>query len=196
MAAELARANIQFEVICEDALRDIPVISTFSAKHEVDPHAVLPKALRNVAVLLTPAATDFDEAEAKRFVRGGGRIVTAENRDWIDEVRLAIKSPSVRLEGASRVRVLVRDQPNRSLVHMLNLAIERVSSFQDRVIPVRDVRLSIRIPFRNVHSVQALTADDSGTAGPLPYSILMKDFQILVETSLPQLEISTILVIE
>ena len=82
------------------------------------------------------------------------------------------------------------------MVHLLNLNIERLSSFQDRVQPAEHVGISCRVPFKGVRSVRALTADQSGTSGPLEFSATPEAKETLIETKLPRLDIATIVLIE
>lgn len=198
LAAELSRANIQFEVICEDAWQSSSTAS-FPGKVTAHSDGALPAALRDAKVLLTSARSDFDssqDAMLKRFAHSGGALVIADHPNWLQDLQKAITEPSLRIESAPRVRVAVRDQPKRTIVHVLNLDIERISSFEDRLVPARDIHLAIRAPFRRVHSVRGLTADPSGTADSLPFTTKATGDQSLVEATLPRLEISTILIIE
>ena len=91
---------------------------------------------------------------------------------------------------------MVRDQPQRTMIHLLNLNIERVSSFQDAVHPANNVKLKCRVPLRKVRSVKALTADLAATAGKLGFTSIQQGADSLLEVVVPRLEISTLLVVE
>jgi hypothetical protein len=183
LAAELARANVQFQVICEDDLKG----------------RSLPPSLRATKVLLAPSRADFTGSELKlleRFTRAGGSILTAEKADWLEQVQAAIGQPAVVVQGAPRVRAVVRDQPHRTIVHLLNLNVQRLSSFEDKVTPASEVSLTIRVPLKKVHSVRALSADAAATTGPLPFTATSEGRQTLVQTTVPHLEIASLLVVE
>ena len=81
------------------------------------------------------------------------------------------------------------------MVHLLNLNVQRLSSFQDKVQPAENVRVTCRIPFKDVRSVRALTADNSGTSGDVGFSAKPDGNDTIVEATLPRLEIATILLI-
>jgi hypothetical protein len=74
--------------------------------------------------------------------------------------------------------------------------VQRLSSFEDKVTPALDIRVSLRVPFKKVRSVRALTADPEGAAGPLKFSLTSERAGSLIETTLPRLEIAAILVVE
>jgi hypothetical protein len=199
LAAELVRANVQFEVICEDDLRPASAPRLFPGKAPSVPPSVPPEALRGTKLLLASSCSDFTKGELKlleSFVRAGGSIMSADKADWLKVVQAAIGEPAIRLDGPASVRASVYDQPHRTIVHLLNLNVQRLSSFEDRVTPAADLRLAVRVPLRKVRSVRALTADAAGTSGALPFSGTAQGGETLVQIPLPRLEIATILVIE
>ena len=79
---------------------------------------------------------------------------------------------------------------------MFNLDIQRLSSFEDKVTPVRNLHIAVRVPLKRVRSVRALTADAGGAGRVLEFSATATEGQTLVETSLPQLDVGAILVVE
>ena len=199
LAAELARANLQFEVICEDDLRAGAEPRTFGGKFPAAAFPILPAALHGTRLLLAAANSDFTEGELnllQRFKRAGGSVVTAEQSDWHKEVLSIIGQPSVRVEGPASVRAKVLDQSHRTVVHLLNLNVKRLSSFEDKVTPVTDLHVAVRVPLKKVHSVRALTADTGATSGALRFTCTTEGSDMLVQTALAKLEIATILVVE
>ena len=94
------------------------------------------------------------------------------------------------------MRAVVHDQPHRTLVHLLNLNIERLSSFEDKVTPASGLQAKVRVPFARVRSIRALTADVDGTSGPLNFSSRAEGRGAVVEMTVPRLEIATLVVIE
>jgi hypothetical protein len=199
LAAEMTRANVQFEVICEDGLQPGLERRILSGKDPAAMSPALPERLRGTKLLLAASRSDFTKSELKpleTFTRAGGSIITAENTDWLQDVQAAIGEPSIRMEGPSTVRAIVRDQPRRTMVHLLNLNVQRLSSFEDKVTPVADLRLAVRVPWNKVRSVHALTADTAGTSGALRFVSPARGRETLVHVTLPRLEIATILLIE
>ena len=199
LAAELARANVQFEVICEDDLHPETVSGALNGKAPGVSARGIPKQLRGTRVLIAGARADFVASETnllEAYTRAGGSLITAEKADWLKDVLASITEPSIRLEGAPTVRAVVRDQPRRTLVHLLNLNVQRISTSEDKVTPVTELRVAVLAPFKKVHSVRALTADAAGTSGALQFTSTAKGRDTLVQLTLPRLEIATILVIE
>jgi len=187
IAAELTRANIPYDVICEDAF-----LSPAAPKSR-------PAALKGAQVFLVPALADLNPDERKvvdLFFERRHLLISAEKSDWLQELKKALPDPSLSLQAPSTVRASILDQPERTIVHFLNLNIQRLSSFEDKVISAVDVHASIRVAFPKIHSVRALTADNEGTSGPIKFNTRSSVDYTLVEATLPRLEISTILVIE
>ena len=199
LAAELARNNLQFEVICEDDLRPDTESRVLTGKAPAVSAHGIPKQLRGTRVLIAGSRADFVASETnllERYTRAGGSVITAEKADWLKDVRAAIPEPSIRLEGAPTVRAVVRDQPRRTLVHLLNLNVQRISTSEDKVTPVTELRAIVLVPLKKVHSVRALTADAAGTSGTVPFTATTRGRETLVQITLPHLDIATILVIE
>jgi len=183
MAAALSGANFQYEVVADEGLAGAL--------------GALGQGKMKPPVFIVESLSALDAAEralVQDFQRGGGRVVTAEQPDWLARARSAPQSVAV--EAAPGVRAIVCDQPGRTVVHLLNLNVERLSSFEDKVHAVSDVRLTVRVPFAEVRSVTALTADDGTTAGALVFRAGREGMGTVIETAVPRLEISAILVIE
>ena len=199
LAAELARANVQFDVICEDDLRPASAPRIYPGKGSSPAFPAPPVALRGTKLLLAASRSDFTKAELKlleSFTQPGGLIITAEKADWLKDVQAAIGEPAIRMAGPATIRAIIRDQPHRTIVHLLNLNVQRRSSFQDKVIAVADLRITVRVPLTKVHAVRVLTADAAGTSGPLRFTSTREGSDTLVQTALPCLQIAAILVLE
>jgi hypothetical protein len=203
LAASLTAANVQYEVICEDDLAERKV----------------PAVLSRSGILLTGSMEDFTENERRlvaKFTRGGGIVITAEQDahqepgaiksrrssaraikpDWLSSVKTAVGNPSVVVQGPATIRAMVRDQPRRTIVHVLNLNLQKLSSFTDKVTPAKNVQIGIRIPSRSVRSVRLLSADQGGSSGELKFNVHSGKAGLFVETTLPRVEIQALLIIE
>ena len=100
------------------------------------------------------------------------------------------------MHGPASVRAVVRDQPARTIVHLLNLNVERLSSFEDKVNPATDLSLTVRVPFQNVRAVSIHTADEGGTSGPLKFTSQPDGDGARVQLAIPRLDIGAIVVLE
>ncbi len=210
LAAALSRANVQYEVLCEDDFR-------------------LPR-LKTAKVLLVESLSVLDPAEkatVKEFRRAGGAVIAADAPgagsffspeqganehhaqygraekcvcpltadDWLQRLQSAIGIPSIAIRGPITVRAVVRDQPQQTLVHLLNLNIYRRSSFEDEVHPAENLRLTVRVPFESACSVQAITADAQGTPGSLAAHFHKTAQGSTVEFVVPRLEVAAMVAI-
>lgn len=180
LATALSRANVQYEVISEDDFR--------LTDRAPQPSVLLVESLSG----LTPE----ESAAVDTFRQQGGQVMTAKVPDWLQQVQRAVSRPSLAVEGPSTVRAVMRDQPMRTIVHLFNLNVERVSSFKDKVTPATDIKLTARVPFQNVREVKILTADEKGAAGSLEYESERDGDGSRLEFVVPRLEISAIVVIE
>jgi hypothetical protein len=177
LAAELTKANTQYEVMCEDSFA--PLSGT-------------------KVLLADPRDLNAEEKEVvKRFAERGGLVLTPEGSDTalLTKVKLSIGRPSVTVKAPQTVRVIVRDQGKRTIVHAFNLNILKVSSFEDKVTPADNVEIEVRVQAHRVHSVRKLSADD-GRDEKVPFITRTDGGQVFVKTLLPRLEIASLLVIE
>lgn len=175
LAAELCRHNIQFEVVSDEDLSD--------------------RALRAAPVFLVEQRSVLRTAEAKsveRFERRGGKVVTADHAEWLQELQARMCPPAVRIDVPA-VRAVVVDQHQATVVHLLNLAVRKQSSFADVVAPATNIRVRLRVPFRTVHRVTATTADEGTTCGSLAFSCQREGAAMICKFVVPRLEVGMIL---
>ena len=180
LAAALSQANVQYEVFSEEDF----MLSPRDGR--------LPVLLVESLAVLTPA----EAAEVEKFRQEGGRVIAADDPDWLQQVQAAVEQPSLSMQGASNVRAVMRDQPKRTIIHLLNLNVERLSSFEDKVTPATDIGLTMRVPLKNVRAVKLLTADENETAGPLKFDRQRDGDGSLVTMTVPRLDVNAILVVE
>lgn len=179
LAAALTKENIQYRVVCEDELDAL-------AKQITRPVLVVESL-----TILTPT----EKAAVAIFEKEGPGAVAADQADWLQELRVKTPRPSVTLKNAPMVRAVVHDQPGRTIVHLYNLNVQRLSSFEDKVTPATDVGLSVITPI-SAGKVSIQTADESGTSGPLKFQVLGDGSGTLVSMTVPRLDISAIITIE
>jgi len=137
-----------------------------------------------------------EAALIETFKRRGGKVVWTEEESWLAEFQNLVERPSIKIDGPATVRAVVRDQSKKRIVHLLNLNVERLSSFEDKVNPVSDLRLQLRLPFATMKSVKALTADPEASQGLVPYKLVRDRKGAYLEITVPRLVVSTLLVIE
>jgi hypothetical protein len=132
----------------------------------------------------------------EKFKAAGGRVVAADQEGWLELVRQSLDVPSLQLTAPATVRATLRDQQIHTIVHLINLNVQRLSSFEDRVTPATDISLRVRLPFHAVRDVSIHTADEHGTSGPLVPTIWREGDETGVELKLPRLDVNAILVID
>ena len=179
LAAALTKANIQYRVICEDDFD----LSAANGRRPV------------LVVESKDVFTPDESVSVAAFEKAGGHVVAADHADWLGQVRAAVGKPSVTVAGPPTVRAVVHDQPGRTIVHLYNLNIQRLSSFADKVTPANDVKLTVTVPF-NVRAVSLRTADENTTSGRLEFTTHTDGSGTIVSMSVSRLDISAILTIE
>ncbi len=182
MAAALSQANIQYAVCSEENL----------AKAIASRRPVSPLLLVESFSVLNPA----EKHAVETFQLGGGRVVATDDKNWMDSLRRAVEKPSIVLRGPASLRAVVCDQSRRAIVHLYNLNVQRLAPFEDRVQPARQIGITLRVPFKKVQSVRALTADPGATGGALEYTARSEGRETVIEMTYPILEVSTLLVVE
>jgi len=180
LAADLTQANIQYEVLSEDNFQR----SQFRG-------GTLALLLESLSVL-----TPEEAAAVDAFKKEGGQVVTAEQPNWLAQLQKALERPSLKLKAPPTARAVVRDQPNRTLIHLLNLNVERLSSLDDQVTPAEDLALYVTVPFHEVAAVTAKTADAGGTSGPLEFTTEDDGAETRVHFVVPRVHINALVVIE
>lgn len=199
LAAALTRANVQFKVITEDDLQTGIEARALTGKTRLGGGNATPPGLKGTKILVTESLGVFNPTELKtikRFVADGGLVITAGRSDWLAEVQRAIGGSPVVASGPASVRSVVRDLKKATVVHLLNLDVQRLSSFEDKITPASNVRVVCRVPSGKVRSVRALTADDDATSGELQFTTSVSGKQTVVEVNVPKLQVATMLVIE
>ncbi len=173
----LGRANVQFQVVCEDDLEKLFI-------------AVSPRIL----IIESREILSESERSAVQKLEGKGWQVISSNRDnWIG------KSPKQRViavDGHATVRAVVREQERKTIVHLLNLNVQKDSSFDDRVTPALNVRVRVRCASARPTSVKALSADGDSSQGALQFKVIAENDAAFVDVIVPRVSLSTILVIE
>ena len=155
--------------------------------------------LGKTRILAAESQADFTAAEnevLKPFLRSGGALVTAANSKWIDRIRALNSRPSVFISGQPHVRAFVFDQDKKTIVHLLNLNVQKLSSFEDKVIPSTNIELTLKIPFSTVHRAKLITADPEASSGTLELSAKKDEKENFVHATVQRLDISSILVID
>lgn len=176
LAGELVRRNMPFEVVSEEG---------FGAD-KLAPAKVLLVETHDV---LTPA----EAAAAGEFESRGGRIVVGNDPRWINRLTDALGVPSVTVSGPAAVRAYVHDQPARTIVHLLNLNVRRLSSFEDAVTPASEVRVEVRVPFDRVRTVTSYSADAGTATGGLSFRAHQEENGVKIEFMLRRLEVAAII---
>ncbi len=182
LAAALTRANVQYKVVCEDEV--LSTLKTFSGK---DAKPVL--LLESESVLNAEA-----KQAVRRFVDKGGKVVAADKANWLKDVQSI--EPSIVLSAPATIRAVVHDQSNRTIVHLYNLNVQKLSSYDDKVTPAENVRVSLRVPMSHIKSVKLLTADNPVFDGTLEFTSEKQHNSSFVDFTVPKLTVSSLVVIE
>jgi hypothetical protein len=176
-ASALAAANIPFRVVCEEDLAR-------TLAKEPD------------AVFLAQSPSTLLESERAAIT---GKVVWVDEPgkdDWLAHLKKTIGEPSMTLKGPSTVRVTVSDLSGKTIVHLLNLNVRRISSYDDTVQPADNVEITLHVPLSAVHSVTADTADSDATHGTIRFTATANSRGSEVHLTIPRTVLSTILIVE
>jgi hypothetical protein len=180
LAAALTRENIQYRVVAEEEL------DAFAKEKNLPPLLVESRSV------FTPR----EQPAVATIEKAGPGIVAADEPDWLANLRRKIANLSATITGPPTVRVVVHDQPNRTILHVYNLNVLRLSSFEDKVTPAMNVRLTLSLPYKP-NSANLDTADDNNSAPKLKLEHLTnKGRDSKVALVVPRLDVSAIITIE
>lgn len=178
LARELRKRNLQFEVTEEKGVGSV---------------------LAGARVLVVENAESVPSGmkdTLRMFAHLGGTLILGDKSDWADRVRAALTPPSVVLEAPETVRVVVRDAHIETLVFLYNLNIERLSSFEDRVTPAENLRVTVTVPFSAVGAVTASSPDPGAFNGTLPHTAEpTPEGGMRVSFTLPRLDTGALVVV-
>jgi hypothetical protein len=180
IAAALTKDNIQYRVVSEEGFK--------------------PQSTNgNTPVFLAEARSAFsprEESALKTIENSGGRIVYADKPNWMQTLQQTIGDRSIKVEGPPTVRAIVHDQPNRTIVHLYNLNVQRLSSFDDKVMAAKDIKIRVSLPFDRVGKVNVDTADEDSSRGAIQYTTGRIGDHFYLTATIPTLSINSIVVIE
>ena len=186
LAAALTKANIQYRVFDEHAFETTPLVRG-------------PVLLTESRALLTESGPFWNTNIEKE----GFKIVEASKSDWLPTLKKTIGRPSIIIDGPPTVRAIVHDQvpsgkvvPGRTIVHLYNLNVQRLSSFKDKVTPATNVTITLVTPFQKVKTIRIDSADQETPAGPVKFTEKEVNGNNFVTFTLPTLAVSAIAVVE
>jgi hypothetical protein len=180
LAAALTAGNFQYRVVCEDNFDLTPS------------NGRLPALLVESRNVFTPA----EKSAIAAFEQKGGHVVTADKGDWLAALNMAIGEASIEIIGPRTVRGVVHDQPDRTILHVYNLNVQRLSSFDDKVTPVKNVQFHVRVPFEKIGSIRMESADETASHENVIHEISKGPAPKSVHIVIPTLAISAVVVIE
>lgn len=183
IAATLTRSNIQYQVLAEE---------------EWNSKNIRQSGGRKPVIVVEDRNTlgRFEAAVRARLERRNIIAILADAPDW--EVRLAsdLQNRSLRIDGPTSLRGIVRDTDRTTLLHLYNLNIERLDSFQDRVHSADNVQVECYVPRRRVRTIVSMTPDAGTTSGLIPFECTDAPGGCRVRMVLPRVEITALLRIE
>lgn len=178
MARELTAANLPYEVVDEDR---------FAAE--------LVKS--NVLLLEKRSLCSADElGQVKQFEAKGGRVVEASTGDWLMSLRNALGTPSLVITGPSTVRGVVRDLEKSTAIFLYNLNLERLSSFEDNVVPAQDVVVEVQAPFSKVRAVSLSDPEGAAAVVPVEFRTLEAPGATRVRIEVPTFNVGVLVLVE
>jgi hypothetical protein len=181
IASALTGANLQYKVVGENEL---------SAALQNGRPPVLVVESRSVL-------TSEQQQTIARFETAGGHVVSADQQGWLERLR---KNPGPLTDlcrGPKTVRMVVHDHPQRTVVHLYNLNVQRLSSFEDKVTAANDVRVAVRTPFKTFRFAHYDSADEGSAPGEIhALGRYNEGNETVVYLKVPPLKVSAMITIE
>jgi hypothetical protein len=177
LAAALTKINAQFRVISD---ADLESLSDQAAG-------------RVLVVESRSVFTPEEKRMVEEFEETGGHVVAADQPHWLEQLNPAIGRSAIAVSGSPYIRAVVGDQSKRTIIHLYNLNIQRLSSFEDKVTPANDVKVVVRVPFATVREVTVQTPDANATAGKVSFSADTEGESTIVTFTVPRLEINSLI---
>lgn len=72
-------------------------------------------------------------------------FIDASRPNFEKELKTCLLHPSIKIQGNEMVRGIIRETSDTVFILLYNLNIERISSYEDNIIPARDISISVRI---------------------------------------------------
>lgn len=178
MARELTTANFPYEVVDEERFAD-----------ELAKSSVLLLEKRSVC--------SADElGQVQKFEAAGGRVVEAAAADWPASLRKALGTPSLVITGPKTVRGVARDLEKRTVIFLYNLNVERLSSFEDKVVPAENVVVEVQVPFTEIKAVTLSDPEGARSAATAEFSAVETAGGARVRIEVPALNIGLLALVD
>jgi hypothetical protein len=181
LAETLTRENIQYRVVDEQGLRDEAT-----------------RNRRSMLLIESRLVIAPNEPAVEEFAKHGRILVASDQPKWLQSLRDTSWLNSIRIKGSPLVRAVVHDQPQRTIIHIYNLNVRRISSFEDKVTPATKLVLLFYAPFK----VGKLTMHTADGKEPVPLKFERDPNQeainkyVLYTADVPRLDISALIVAE
>lgn len=180
LAAALTKENIQYKVVSEN-----------------DWDAFI-KQRRKLPILVESRSvfSPLQQTSLATMEKEGTTVIAADQPDWLARLRRAIGTPLVKVTGPPTVRAVLHEQPGRWIVHLYNLNVQRLTSFDDTVIPANDVKLTLALPQR-AQTARFLTPEDERGEPALKIeAVKVGQKNEVASVTVPRLDVCAIVVIE
>ncbi|MGC8737188.1 MAG: hypothetical protein ACP5UA_00920 [Candidatus Hydrogenedens sp.] len=86
-------------------------------------------------------------------------FIDAGQSSFLKELYLHLPLPFLKITGNGVVRGVVRESPDAIFVLLYNLNIERISSYEDKVIPAQDISISVQVSNPSIGKVLLSTPE-------------------------------------
>jgi hypothetical protein len=151
------------------------------------------RAAERILVVESRSVLTPDHSKAiEKFEARGGRVVTADQPRWLEQLQRLIGQQTIVVRGSPFVRATVVDQRKRTIVHLFNLNVQRLSSFEDKVTSADDLKIAVRVPMAKVREGSIETPDANSTSGRLEFAADEESGSTIIEFTIPRLTINAL----
>jgi len=128
IAKQLTQANILYAVASEDNIEKYFSVANIILASE--PGLILPSHSKSIFELCK---------------RHNKTFIDTSSHTFLTELYSHLPHPSLKITGDEMIRGVIRETAETIFVLLYNLNIERISSYEDKVVPARDISISIRV---------------------------------------------------
>lgn len=174
-AQVLAEQNIQYRIVSEDSWATS--LADFRG----------PVLIESGESLLPAEAAALSEKKLT--------VIPLSEANWLDQLRMQ-NVLRVSVEGPPTVRAIARSLPKKQVIHLLNMDIRRINSFEDEVHAASNIKLRVASSVGDVRSVRLLSADKTSGDAQFQWRAYRTAYGSDIDMVIPQLQVSALIVIE
>lgn len=86
-------------------------------------------------------------------------FIDASNNSFLASLKNCLPEPSLKLNPNNGLRAVIKEKQDKIFILIYNLNIERISTYEDKVTPAKNIHISIKITQPEIEKILVLTPD-------------------------------------